>query len=181
MVVSPRWGVAKVCETITAEVNNQNNNGNDLREFVQRAVNVYGNQHLSNTFNQAIYLEGFDAAWQGLYANTSSICKKLQTFTPNKTAETSNDTIFPFTTFTYEFKVQKRGNDSVYNFHNFCLGGTKLLIQRPDKNHYSVVPFAYYISDQITITGGTITLEDIIFNIDFSSFINRQWFTFGGG
>ena len=27
MVVSPRWGVAKVCETITAEVNNQNNKG----------------------------------------------------------------------------------------------------------------------------------------------------------
>jgi hypothetical protein len=24
MVVSPRWGVAKVCETITAEVTNQN-------------------------------------------------------------------------------------------------------------------------------------------------------------
>ena len=27
MVVSPRWGVARVCETITAEVNNQNNKG----------------------------------------------------------------------------------------------------------------------------------------------------------
>ena len=27
MVVAPRWGVVKVCETITAKVNNQNNKG----------------------------------------------------------------------------------------------------------------------------------------------------------
>ena len=68
----------------------------------------------------------------------------------------------------------------MYDFHNFCLGGTRLLIQRPDKNQYSVVPFAYYISDQLILTGGTITLEDIAFNIDFTSFMGGSWFPFGG-